>query len=96
MTSVSVIDNLLSSPSKWGHDHHSGLVEFDEPGATDLETIILRIVKDDPFASISEMKREVSKMDRVPQGGWWRIFCILKKQKLLTKRSRFKFIRSRW
>jgi len=96
VTSVSVIDNLSSSPGKWGRDHYSVLVEVDESGATDLETIILRIVKKDPFASISEMKREVSKMDRVPQVGWWRIFCILKKQKLLMKRSRFKFIRGRW
>lgn len=96
MTSVSVIDNLSSSPDSWGYDHHSALVEIDEPGSADLETIILRMVKNDPFASIWEMKRGVSKMPGVSPVGWWQIFSILKKRGLLTRRSRFKFVRGRW
>jgi hypothetical protein len=60
-----------------------------------LETIVLRMIRNDPFTSISEMKRAINRMPNVEPAGWWRIFSILRKNKLLTKRARFRFIRDR-
>ncbi len=65
------------------------------PVSADIETIILRIVKEDPFASIREMKREINRMPRVSPVGWWEVFSVLRRRGLLTKRSRFKLVRSR-
>lgn len=70
--------------------------EITQPREADLETTILRLVKDDPFASIGEIKREVRKIPAFSSVGWWQVFSILRKRKLLTKRSRFKFVRRRW
>jgi hypothetical protein len=41
------------------------------------------------------MKRAINRMPNVEPAGWWRIFSILRKNKLLTKRARFRFIRDR-
>jgi hypothetical protein len=91
-----VIDNL--SPSldfPTGH-RHTVRVTVNEQGLTDLETVILRMVKDDPFTTILEMKRTLNGKPREAPVGWWQIFSILRKRRLLTKRARFRFIRGQW
>ena len=61
----------------------------------DLETAILRIVEQDPFASIREIKAEINFSHTNLEASWWRVFTVLRAKKLLTRRSRFKYILGR-
>ena len=62
---------------------------------TSLETAILRVVKDDPFASINEIRLDIADIDPEFEVGWWRVFSFLRKRQLLTRRSRFRLARGR-
>ncbi len=61
----------------------------------DLETIVLHVVKDDPFASISEIKHRIRTSSPHSDAGWWRIFGILRQHGLMSRRARFRFARGR-
>jgi len=62
---------------------------------TNLESAVLRAVKEDPFASISEIRHDVAEIDPEFETGWWRIVGILRRRRLLTRRSRFRHARGR-
>ncbi|MFZ1685150.1 MAG: hypothetical protein WAU88_13630 [Candidatus Zixiibacteriota bacterium] len=53
------------------------------------------MVKNDPFATIGDIKREVNRLPGRQITGWWGIFFILKRNQLLSRRSRFYFARGR-
>ena len=59
------------------------------------EEAVLRICGDDPFASISEMVQEASEIAPQFTFGWWSVFGILRKNGLLSRRSRFRLARKR-
>lgn len=61
----------------------------------DLESELLRLVRNDPFASIREMMHDLRRRSEFKTIGWWRLFKILKSRKLLTRRRRFRFMRGR-
>jgi hypothetical protein len=62
-------------------------------GTADIESAILRAVRDDPFATIRELAHEARRLTGDHSIGWWRTYRILKKHHLLRKRSRFRFAR---
>ena len=57
----------------------------------DIEVAICRLVRQDPFASISEIGREINSRTDAPGVGWWQVFSILRRKGLLTKKSRFRY-----
>lgn len=60
----------------------------------DLETRLLDLVKEDPFRSISEMKRILNTEDGVDEKvGWWKIWSTLGRHGLRSKRKRFRYAR---
>ncbi len=61
----------------------------------DLETAVLKLIREDPFSSIGEMKQEINVRSDALQVGWWELFFLLKRKKLLTRRSRFRLFRAR-
>lgn len=61
----------------------------------DLEAAVLRLVEQDPFASIQELKTAINNRPGGLQTSWWEVFGLLRRHKLLTKRSRFKYILGR-
>jgi anti-sigma B factor antagonist len=61
----------------------------------DVASAVLHMVKQDPFLTISEIKSEINDLPGSDEVGWWRVFSILKRNRLLTKRSRFMFARRR-
>ena len=73
-----------SIPSEDNYDHNTG-----------LDSELLRLVKDDPFASIREMVHDLRRRSEFSSVGWWKVFRILKSHRLLTKRKRFRFMRGR-
>jgi predicted TIM-barrel enzyme len=90
---ISVIDDLSASASLAGGSGVAVAIESGEPRRTDLESAILLLVKDDPFITISEIKRAINGRSERSPVGWWQIFGILRRWGLLTKRARFKFLR---
>jgi hypothetical protein len=61
----------------------------------DFETVVLKLVKEDPFATIGEIRRDIWRHSNVHRPGWWRVFGVLRRHSLLRKRSRFRFARGR-
>ncbi len=60
----------------------------------DLETRLLELVREDPFRSISEMKRVLNSEDGIDKKvGWWKIWSILGRHGLRSKRKRFRYAR---
>jgi anti-sigma B factor antagonist len=83
------------SPGTKGRKKVPGLA-----AATDLtrrsgEEVILQLVADDPFASISELIEEASEIAPSLQLTWWKVFGILRRNRLLRHRSRFRLARKR-
>ncbi|HOP06889.1 MAG TPA: hypothetical protein PLF13_06310 [candidate division Zixibacteria bacterium] len=53
---------------------------------------MLRIIRDDPFATINQIKREINDSDGGEILSWWQVFNILRQRGLLTKRARFRYV----
>lgn len=93
VTHLTVIDEVAGGSRLWG----STATLVDEPlvsgPSDDPVTRVLLGVRNDPFATISELKREVNRRPGTPILGWWRIFGILRSHGLLSRRARFQFVR---
>lgn len=70
--------------------------EVEAPAGTpDLNTRILELVKEDPFYSISEMKRIVNSENSFDKKiGWWKIRSVLRKNGLGSRKKRFRYART--
>lgn len=64
-----------------------------EDGSEDklLVSAILR----DPFQTIGELAEQINIDSNTSQVGWWRVFKLLRKNKLLSRRSRFRLTRQK-
>lgn len=58
-------------------------------------TLLRRFIRDDPFMTIGELKRAVNNTPGTDSVGWWQIFFLLKRNNLLSRRSRFRLARGR-
>ncbi len=94
ITGLTVVDDIAAQPSHQSAGTQSK-ADRELLGGGDLETVVLRLVKDDPFASISEIKRSVRESSQFDSVGWWRIFGLLRRRGLLSRRARFRFSRGR-
>ena len=56
-----------------------------------VEAAICRVVRKDPFSSIGEICRELNSQLDDNQVGWWRVFSVLRRKGLLSKKSRFRY-----
>lgn len=61
----------------------------------DTVAAVLECIQQDPFASIAEIKKQVNSGNNGASVGWWRVFRILRRHRLLRKRSRFQLARRR-
>lgn len=59
-----------------------------------IEQLVLDMVSKDPFFTVSEIKREVHRRHPSLKPGWWEIWGILRRNKLLSKKSRFRRART--
>jgi anti-sigma B factor antagonist len=57
--------------------------------------IVLEMISKDPFLSISELKREIGKKHPVDKIGWWKIWGVLRREGLLSKKNRFRKARTK-
>ncbi len=58
-----------------------------------VEDLLVESIKRDPFMSIREMVLHINNLSDTTEIGWWRIFKMLRKNKLLSRRSRFRLAR---
>lgn len=91
-TRLTVVDQL--SPQTGDNNRVSGSSGNGSGRLTDDVVRVLKSVKQDPFVSIGELRRDLNRRSVSTHIGWWQVFFILKKQKLLTRRSRFRYARS--
>ena len=61
----------------------------------DIETMVLALVKEDPFFTISELAREVTRRSKFEAVGWWGVFGVLRRNGMLKKRARFRYSQGR-
>lgn len=61
----------------------------------DLQQLVLEMVSKDPFFTISEIKGEINRKNPSIKPGWWKIWGILRRNGLLTKKNRFRRARTR-
>ncbi len=59
------------------------------------EEVILHLVVEDPFSSIAELAEQAEEIAPQFRYGWWRVFAILRRNKLLGRRARFRLARRR-
>ena len=89
-TKVEVVDNLDDSA-------HQAESQSEPPvtGSTgpemNIELFALKMLKSDPFVTISEIRREFAHQSRGLRAGWWTVFRILRRNRLLRRRSRFRY-----
>ncbi len=52
--------------------------------------VVIEMISKDPFLTISEIKSEIAKKHPELRVGWWKIWGILKREKLLGRKNRFR------
>lgn len=57
---------------------------------SNLSKVVIEMVSKDPFYTISEIKREIARKHPSLKPGWWGIWSVLRKNRLLSKKSRFR------
>ncbi len=70
-------------------------VEEIQPSPRNVETLVLEMVAKDPFFTVSEIKREIARKSPGSGAGWWKVWNILRRNSLLSKRSRYRRARNR-
>ncbi len=92
MTSITVVDTIEKkgkrATSQLSDGSSGSLLD-----ATDFETAIIKAVQDDPFVTITELKRMLRITGQFAGVGWWSVFNVLRRKRLLRRRSRFRFAR---
>ena len=58
-----------------------------QPG---LNQAVLEMVTKDPFFTISEIKNEIARKHPSLKPGWWSVWSVLRKNRLLSKKNRFR------
>ena len=91
MTKISVVESTPLLPQKKHTPNDYFKPDISEHD--NLETKILKVVKNDPFTTIREIRDEVNIHSNFDKTGWWQVFKILKKNALLTRKSRFRYVR---
>lgn len=56
----------------------------------------MQAVKNDPFSSIREIKREINDQHPSVTVGYWQVLGILRRNRLLSRRARFRFSRNKF
>ena len=94
VTRVDLIENLGSgrAPGNRGVSESSRELVS---GGGDLDLFALRMIKNDPFVTISEIAEEYGENSNNGGAGWWQVMTVLWRHRLLRRRSRFRYAWSR-
>ncbi len=95
MTKISIVEPAPAPPPLQTQKKQT-TTDYFKPDISEhdsLETKILKVVKNDPFTTISEIRDEVNIHSNFNKTSWWQVFKILKNNALLTRKSRFRYVR---
>jgi len=67
----------------------------EKPAPKNIESVVLEMVSKDPFYTITEIKDEIARKQPGARAGWWKIWAILRKNGLLSKKNRFRRARNK-
>jgi anti-sigma B factor antagonist len=88
-TGIQTVSEIVSPASP---NHATSDLNLGMSGAEpDAEVFVLRMLKNDPFVTISEIRREYALQFQEVRVGWWRVFGVLRRNGLLLRRSRFRY-----
>ncbi|MCH8026777.1 MAG: STAS domain-containing protein [candidate division Zixibacteria bacterium] len=59
------------------------------------DKLLVSAILRDPFQTIGELAEQINIDSNTSPVGWWRVFKLLRKNKLLSKRSRFRLTRQK-
>lgn len=77
-------------PSTIGNGTGAAIGDSENIDSNSVEDLLYYSIESDPFMSISEIADHINKLSDTTSVGWWKVFRMLKKEKLLSKRSRFR------
>ena len=87
-------DDLSRNPVELKSAHETVPLR-ESAGRRNLESLVLEMVSKDPFYSITEINGEIAKKHSNVNSGWWKIWGILRRNGLLTRKSRFRRARNK-
>ena len=90
-TTIEELPGFVSPPDKTAASSPRRPVR--EEVSDETEGIVLRAIRQDPFYTIGELKMVVEESHPGMKIGWWSVFRILRKNRLISRRARFRFAR---
>jgi anti-sigma B factor antagonist len=87
--------DLTSEKITTGEQRVEKEVKEIRPTPRNLETAVLELIEKDPFYTVSEIKREVERKNPRYGVGWWKIWNILRRNSLLSKKNRYRRARNK-
>ncbi|RKX27583.1 MAG: hypothetical protein DRP45_00675 [Candidatus Zixiibacteriota bacterium] len=87
---MTVVENIAVSDT----DHVTRRQASDSPLITTgsgLEVFALQMVKSDPFVTISEICLQYERTGGAESCGWWHVFNIFRRNRILRRKSRFRY-----
>lgn len=91
--SGNTLQAALSPGLKGKKDIPVGVYAPSQRRAATSDEIVLRLVIEDPFSSISELAEQAREAAPTFTFTWWKVLGILRRNKLLRHRSRFRYAR---
>ena len=86
---------IQSAMSPGTRGRHSATKPAAEAAPKTPDDLIIKLVIEDPFSTISELSEQAAEISPEMTFGWWQVFNILRRNRLLGKRSRFRMARRR-
>lgn len=87
---IAIVGDLSHQPISNPSADSTYLVDASGSTSRDIDTEIMCFVKSDPFAAISEIRDHVNNAFKESAVNWWQVFGILKRNRLLRRKSRFR------
>ncbi len=87
------IQSAMSPGTRPANGERTELISKGDRPANSSEEVVLRLVVEDPFGSISELSEQAEEEAPNLKFGWWNVFGILRRNRLLSRRARFRLAR---
>ncbi len=86
-----MIQSAMSPGRKGGPGTASGITsQGTQQSPKTSRDVVIGLVIEDPFSTISELAQRASEVAPNFKFGWWKVFKILRRNKLVTSRARFR------
>jgi anti-sigma B factor antagonist len=91
VTRLRVVESPSADPEVGPSENSTFFVGPSGVTGVDIQSAVLQMVRKDPFASINEIVFELNRRYADLGLGWWAVFGMLRRHRLLTRHSRFRY-----